>query len=185
MCDYISEMCSQDSIDNYYSELNQIWKLPPNEWHTEDENLKQKYRIILLSDIYYKKDEYEKFDKWFKKQYSPFEIIEHNIHNYDIILRQDNFEYDYLTGAHKKSEYGDGYFYEKIFKKYFEEKIPYFSRKLKYDSENDMFCLCCDSRNRTEELALILSNLYKDEKTMLELINKVKNDNSISYDIKI
>lgn len=67
--EYLETNYSQENIDNYFKEMNTIWKLPPHKWKQKEEQLKQKYGVILLDDILYKKDEWNKYENWYNENY--------------------------------------------------------------------------------------------------------------------
>jgi len=66
---YLETICTQDNIDKYFKEMNTIWKYPPIEWNDRANKLKQKYGVILLDDILYKREEWNKYENWFNENY--------------------------------------------------------------------------------------------------------------------
>ena len=132
---------------------------------------------IMYHDIVYKQEEYELFSSWFEDAIRPFRIMKHDDDKYSVILSQEDFEYDWLNEIKNKSVYGDGYDYEKVFKKCIEEELIHLVPTIMYDSESGMFCLYCKSNNDAEEISYHLSSLYKDEEKMIKRIKEVKEIN--------
>lgn len=66
---YLKEKCPQKNYEKYEQELKKIWTLPPDQWSIKDQELKKKNGVIFLSDILYKKDEWDKYNKWYNKEY--------------------------------------------------------------------------------------------------------------------
>lgn len=148
----------------------------------------EKGHPVLYSDVVYKNEEYELFDKWFEKAIQPFLISNYDeVSKYSVTLDQDDYWYDWLQEIKTKdNRYGDGHCYEEIFNSYLESKFHQLNQKLNYDSENGMFCVYCEDIKDAEEVAYELSCLYKNESKMIELIKKAKETNPYLYsDIKI
>ena len=57
--------------------------------------------------------------------------------------------------------------------------------KLNYDSENGMFCVYTDDIRIADEVAYKLSQLYKDEDKMIELIKDTKANYGYVFDVHI
>ena len=57
--------------------------------------------------------------------------------------------------------------------------------KLNYDSENGMFCVYTNDIRIADEVAYKLSNLYKDENKMIELIKETKEKYGYIFDVHI
>lgn len=66
---YLETICTQESVDKYFKEMNTIWKLPPDEWNNKADQLKQKYGVILLDDILYKPEEWAKYENWYNENH--------------------------------------------------------------------------------------------------------------------
>ena len=146
-----------DMIGNYLDEIN-----------------KDRENELFLSDILYKEKEYELFEKWFLEQISPFKIIELD-DVYSISLYQEDYWYDwYSEMKNSDSIYGDGHCYEELFHDYLSANYKSLDNKLEYDSENGMFCVYAKDIRIADEIAYRLSNLYKNENKMIELIKKTK-----------
>jgi len=124
-------------------------------------------KTILYSDVVYKKEEYDLFEKWFQDSIKPFRLCEHS-KSVSVLLDERNFWYDL-------SEYGlwdNGYCYNDIFKDYLENNFN--DLNLNFDSENGMFCVYCENMKEAEEVIYELAKLYKDEDKMIELIKTYK-----------
>ena len=65
---YLEEICPKSNYDKYNKELNNLVDFTTNEWLKKKAELEQKYKIIFLSDVLYKKEEWEKFEKWYENQ---------------------------------------------------------------------------------------------------------------------
>lgn len=83
--------------------------------------------------------------------------------------------------------YGDGHCYNDAFHDYLEQKNISLSERLDYDSENGMFCVYCKNLEDANFVATELSNIYKDENKMLELIKntKIKYQYNFDFDMNI
>lgn len=64
---YLETICTQENIDNFFKEMNTIWKLPPEKWNDKTNQLKQKYGVVLLDDVIYKKEEWAKYECWYNE----------------------------------------------------------------------------------------------------------------------
>lgn len=136
---------------------------------------------ILYSDIIYKEKEYELFDKWFQEEIEPFEITDLDS-CYSVTLWQDFFDYDWVEEKKiKPNKYGDGHCYNDLFEEYLDKNFPDLNKKLKYDSENGMFCVYCKDVKTAEEVIYELAKLYKDEDKMIELIKEYKTSRDIEF----
>ena len=93
-----------------------------------------------------------------------------------------------MIGLKKKiilTHYGYGYCYEDAFKNYLEDNFNYLHKRVKYDSENSMFCLYGNNIEDAEEICYELSNLYNDEQKMIVLIKNIKYKYNYNFDINI
>lgn len=66
---YLESICTQDNIDQYFKEMNTIWKLPPTKWNDKANQLKEKYGVILLDDVLHKSEEWAKYEDWYNKNH--------------------------------------------------------------------------------------------------------------------
>lgn len=84
---YLDKVSPIEKYDKYDEELKKFHKLPYEEFAKKDKELKQKYGIVLLSDVLYKIDEWKKYDKWFNEEYKKrkVEIIDVDISPFDDI----------------------------------------------------------------------------------------------------
>lgn len=163
-----------------------IEQLPYEQWNEKKSELEQKYGIILLSDVLYKKEQWEKFNNWFEEQIKPFRIFIHDDNKCSVLLDQDDYWYDWISERKTNSSFfGDGHDYENAFKEYLDENFNDLNKKLKYDSENGMFCVYCDDIKDAEIVSYELSLLYKDEEKMINLIKNTKEKYYYEQDIKI
>lgn len=143
-------------------------------------------REILYSDIVYKKEEYELFDKWFQEEIKPFEITNIDDKIYSVSLWQNFFDYDWVEEKKiRPNKYGDGHCYNDAFNHHLRTKFKNLHNRLKYDSENGMFCVWCQSIQDAEEVAYELSSLYKNEKKMIELIKYIKEKLGYAFDCDV
>lgn len=144
-----------------------------------------KGKNILYSDIIYKKNEYELFDKWFKESLEPFRLFEGD-YSYSVLLDQSNYQYDWVDeNKINHPTYGDGHCYDQLFNDYLEKNFPELYSRLEFDSENGMFCVNCENKLDAEEVSYELSTLYKDENKMIDLIKETKNIYNYSFNINI
>ena len=144
-------------------------------------------RTILYSDIVYKPEEYELFSEWFENAIKPFSITHYDEDSdFSVILWQDDYWYDWLEEIKtENNHYGDGHCYEDAFKDYVESNFNDLHKRIKYDSENGMFCAYCNDIKDAEELTYELVTLYKDEFKMLNLIKETKQKYGYQFDISI
>lgn len=64
--DYLNEKCPKEIYDKYDKEVNSLINLPTEEWLKQKKELELKYGIIFLSDVLYKPEEWDKFEKWYQ-----------------------------------------------------------------------------------------------------------------------
>ena len=72
--DYINEICPLEKMDKYEKELAKINGLAFYDWLDHKKILENKYGVIFLSDVLYKKQEWEKFEKWYQEKDNGKEI---------------------------------------------------------------------------------------------------------------
>lgn len=120
----------------------------------KDKNNKE----ILYSDIVYKKQEYELFDKWFQDNIKPFIIVKHSEELYSLILNENNFNKKIFDNSLQVN----GYDYEELIKNYSSSKLSHLFN-LNYDSEAGMFAVSSNSLLTLEELAY---SFNKDSKNI-------------------
>lgn len=141
---------------------------------------------ILYSDIVYKKDEYDLFSEWFENTIKPFSIFKYDDETFSVSLDQDDYWYDWVKELKTEpNHYGDGHCYNDAFNDYLETNFKYLNDRLKYDSENGMFCVYCNDIKDAEEVAYELSVLYKDENKMINLIKETKQKYDYVFDVNI
>lgn len=63
---YLDEVCPRSNYDKYNKELNTMLDYSTDEWLKKKAELEEKYGIIFLSDVLYKPEEWEKFEKWYE-----------------------------------------------------------------------------------------------------------------------
>ena len=139
---------------------------------------------MSFSELFKNKDKCSEFALSFKEQIKPFKIIEHD-DNYSVILDEDDYQYDWLSEVKEKNYYGDGHCYNNLFNNYLSSNFSKLNKKLKYVSENGMFCVYCKNLFDAEEVAYELSKLYKNKNKMIEWIKCTKENYDYSFDIKI
>ncbi|MBO5376534.1 MAG: hypothetical protein J6A52_06735 [Bacilli bacterium] len=66
---YLEIVCPREKYNQYEEELRNISQFPDEDWFARKKELESKYGIVQLSDILYKEEEWEKFDKWYNKVY--------------------------------------------------------------------------------------------------------------------
>ncbi len=66
---YLEKVCPQENVDKYYKGLNLVMQMPPEKWESEANKLRKEFNITLLSDVLYKKEYWDKFEKWFHEEY--------------------------------------------------------------------------------------------------------------------
>ena len=66
---YLDIVCPQDKCDKYYEAVNKNVDLPIEKQIFKQKKLEKEMGIILLSDVLYKKEEWDKFDKWYNEDY--------------------------------------------------------------------------------------------------------------------
>jgi len=113
---------------------------------------------ILYSDIVYKQQEYELFDKWFQDNIKPFIIVKHSEELYSLILNENNFNRKIFNNSFQVN----GYDYEELIKNYSSNKLAHLYN-LDYDSEAGMFAVSSNSLLTLEELAY---SFNKDSKNI-------------------
>ena len=65
---YLDTVCSKDSLNKYYEELNKaIKEETTTNWNDMDKKLKEKYGIVLLDDVLYKRKEWSKYECWYNE----------------------------------------------------------------------------------------------------------------------
>lgn len=60
---YLDIVCPQDKCDKYYEAVNKNVDLPIEKQIFKQKKLEKEMGIILLSDVLYKKEEWDKFDR--------------------------------------------------------------------------------------------------------------------------
>ena len=66
--EYINEKCPPKEMKKYEKELTKINETNFYDWLDKKKKLMKKYGVIFLSDVIYKKQEWENFEKWYKEQ---------------------------------------------------------------------------------------------------------------------
>ena len=100
-------------------------------------------------------------------------------------LDQSEYWYDWNEEIKSDSPYGDGHCYNDAFYDYLGKVSKTLNSKLNYDSENGMFCVYTDDIRIADEVAYKLSQLYKDEDKMIELIKDTKANYGYVFDVHI
>ena len=71
---YLEKICPSENVDKYYKGLNLVMQKSPEIWQDEENKLRNEFNITLLSDVLYKKEEWDKYDKWFNEDYKKRKI---------------------------------------------------------------------------------------------------------------
>ena len=71
---YLEKICPSENVDKYYKGLNLVMQKSPERWQDEENKLRNEFNITLLSDVLYKKEEWDKYDKWFNEDYKKRKI---------------------------------------------------------------------------------------------------------------
>lgn len=71
---YLEKICPLENVDKYYKGLNLVMQKSPEIWQDEENKLRNEFNITLLSDVLYKKEEWDKYDKWFNEDYKKRKI---------------------------------------------------------------------------------------------------------------
>lgn len=129
---------------------------------------------ILYSDIVYKQNEYEMFDKWFKNEIEPFHIVNHMDKCYSLILNYVDFDKNNFSNKF----YVNGYDYEDLIKSYVSNKLNHLESELNFDSENGMFAVSSKDIKVIEELAYCFNKDSKDKDYMKSLLQ----DKELGYE---
>lgn len=157
-----------------------------DDWVKKQQDIKNRYNIILLDDVLYKDREWKKFDTWFMNYIKPFHIMKHDKNTFSVFLDQSDFHYDWVQ--EKKIEpnyYGDGNCYDDLFRDYLNTNDINLNSRLNYDSENGMFCIYCKNKQDAEKVCFELSKLYKDEDKMIQLIKDTKQKYNYIFDVEV
>lgn len=168
-----------------FNELRDI-DYKTDDWVKKQQDIKDKYNIVLLDDILYNDREWKKFEKWFTNYIKPFQIMKLDKDTFSVYLDQSDYHYDWVQ--EKKIEpnyYGDGHCYDDLFKDYLNETHTNLNERLNYDSENGMFCVYCKNKKDAEQVCFELSKLYKDEDKMIQLIKDTKQKYNYIFDVKV
>lgn len=140
---------------------------------------------LFLSDVLYKEAEYKKYETWFNNLISPFKIYDCENGQFSVSLDQSDYWYDWVEETKSNIPYGDGHCYNDAFYDYLGKISKTLNHKLNYDSENGMFCIYTDDIRIADEVAYKLSQLYKDEDKMIELIKDTKTNYGYVFDAHI
>ena len=74
IAEYIKTIYNQEDYDMYFKEAVRILNLPPDQWNKKLNEVRRKYNIVLLDDILYKKEEWDKYNIWFNENYLNREV---------------------------------------------------------------------------------------------------------------
>ena len=158
--DYLNVVSPPSQYKKYEEELKKLSSLDYENFDIKNKELKNKYGIILLSDILYNEKNWNKYIKWFDKQLEPFKIIKHSDSLFSIILNEKDID----KSIFKYKFTGNGYDFENLFRSYVENKLPKLSNELRYDSEAGMFSAFSDSEKPLEKIAYCFNNDLKNNK---------------------
>jgi len=153
--EYIDIVCPKDKFDKYSKELTKLKDLPYDQWCEKKKELEDKYSIVLLSDVLYKKEHWNKFDKWFNEKIKPFFIINYDDGFYSVSVNES----DFINLKYKNEVANNGYRFEEMIKDYISEKLPHLESHITYDSEAGMFSANSKDIRYLEELSF---NFMKD-----------------------
>lgn len=71
---YLDIVCPQSKYEEYDRESKKLLMLSGDEWLNKDKDLKEKYGIVLLSDVLYKPEVWGKYDKWFNEEFKQRKV---------------------------------------------------------------------------------------------------------------
>lgn len=71
---YLDEICPQSKYKKYDKESRELLFSSGDLWLEKDKELKEKYGVVLFSDVLYKEEEWEKYDKWFNEKYKQRKV---------------------------------------------------------------------------------------------------------------
>lgn len=150
---------------------------------------KQKYNMGTYRMVQFDLDKLKELDysgyNYYMETFSPFQISIF-AGTFSVYLNDYDFNYDW--DKEEKSDLvktGDGHCYNDLFHDYLEDKHLGLSKQLNFDSESGMFNVNCNDFDDAVEVALILSELYKDEEKMTKLIKETKEKYNYRFNIKI
>ena len=102
---YLDEVCPKSNYDKYKKELNSMLDYSTDEWLKKKSELEEKYGIIFLSDVLYKPEEWEKFEKWYQDRNTYIiELWENNADRNDGFGQVQLEEFNDLGQAIKKAK---------------------------------------------------------------------------------
>lgn len=94
---YLDKVSPPQRYDDYMKELDKYKELKGQYYIDKLEELKQKHRVILLSDVLNKYEEWEKYEKWYYEDYKKLSaeilstwVSDYNDIRYNAILYRNN-----------------------------------------------------------------------------------------------
>ncbi len=111
--DYLDEICPPREMKKYEKELAKINGEDFYYWLKQKEKLEKKYGVLFLSDVLYKKEEWEKFEKWYKEQNKDKEInilniwwlSDHDMVRCNAIIKINNIEIANIVASYYAADF--------------------------------------------------------------------------------
>ena len=161
--EYLKIMCPQDRLDKYFSEMKNVWLSSPGKYNDEITKLKNKYNIILLDDVLYKREEWEKFEIWYNENHLKRKVEIKDIWHTDYddirchaILYENDDEVASIIASEDEREFND----DEVDDQDIEFNLDFFKNKFKcliYNSFDNYKTL-----PKISECSKLLQDIYDD-----------------------
>lgn len=200
---YLDSVIKKENLEAYFNQLSTICSLPTIKMNEKMNALKEKYNVILLDDVLYKKNEWHKFNNWYNETYlnRNVEVIEiwdsdyddlrcraflseNNIEKANIIASYDSKEFDNLEYSETNKSIFKSLIYDN-FDKYLElPKISSCSSLLQeiYDNVCESDATMCHITE--EDWQEIYADRYtdKDIENLKTEVKKYKLEDVVTFD---
>lgn len=111
---YIDKICPKEKYKKYEEELAKFSNGEFGEYIEKMEELKEKYGIILMSDVIYNPTEWEKYEKWFNEEYKHRKVEIFSIWKSDFddircsaVIYQNNKPIGNIIASYEKNTLND------------------------------------------------------------------------------
>ena len=123
--EYLEEICPESKRIEYTNEIIELNGLNVEEWLSKRKEIENKYKIVLLSDVLYVREEWEKFDKWYNNKTKNTRTLADGTKVLDLGYRNEQPvalvqrpNQEYVIGFNykitdNKIEWAYGYYYDK------------------------------------------------------------------------